>query len=292
MCVSSDQYDECPGRLFCITIMADDRQCTNFLQWALPQLHMRWPGFRKVRTQVCKRVHRRLESLRLSGLDDYRRYLLSQPEEWQALDGLCRVTISRFYRDHGVFRQLAGQIIPGLARQVRRAGGHCLDIWSAGCGSGEEPYSLAILWVDQLQQRFSDITLRMLASDADRRLLERARAACYPASSLKELPASLRASAFRVSAGDYCLQSRYRRPLLFIEHDIRAPAPVSGLQLILCRNLVYTYYDEALQRDITRRLASALQPGGILVVGSHEYLPEHVHGLIPLSLEQGIYKKI
>jgi chemotaxis protein methyltransferase CheR len=271
--------------------MTEDRQWTAFLQWALPQLRMRWSGFRKVRAQVHKRVHKRLQSLQLVGLNDYRDYLQHHPEEWRVLDTLCRITISRFYRDKGIFRLLAGRIIPGLVEQVRRDGNSRLDIWSAGCGSGEEPYSLAILWAVQLQQRFPDITLRILATDVDPQLLNRARTACYPFSSLKELPVFLRESAFTVSAGRYCLQPAFKRAVLFVEHDVRGPVPATAQQLILCRNLVYTYYDEDLQREITQRLVDALQPGGLLVVGSHETLPADVPGFMPLSCNRAIYEK-
>lgn len=272
--------------------MTKDAQWIIFLQWALPQLRMRWSGFRKVRSQVCKRVHKRLQSLQLAGLDDYHDYLQHHPEEWRVLDTLCRITISRFYRDKGIYGLLAERIIPGLVEQVRREGNRRLDIWSAGCGSGEEPYSLAILWAVQLQQRFPDITLRILATDVDPQLLNRARTACYPLSSLKELPAALRESAFTASDGRYCLQSAIKRPVLFVEHDIRGPVPATALQLILCRNLVYTYFNEGLQREITQRLVDTLQPGGLFVVGSHETLPGDVPGFVPLSYSRGIYKKL
>jgi chemotaxis protein methyltransferase CheR len=272
--------------------MTEDPQWISFLQWALPQLHMRWPGFCNVRKQVCKRVHRRRQALQLADLDDYRDYLQHHPQEWRVLDTLCRITISRFYRDQGIFRLLAGQIIPDLAEQVRREGNRRLDVWSAGCGNGEEPYTLANLRTVRQQQRNPDITLRILATDVDPRSLDRARTACYPFSSLKELPASLRESAFTESAGRYCLQSRYKRPVLLVEHDVRGPVPVSALHLILCRNLVYTYYGEELQREITGSLAEALQPGGVLVIGSHETLPDAVPGFICLPYMRGIYRKI
>ena len=271
--------------------MTEDPQWTAFLQWALPQLRMRWSGFRKVRTQVRNRVHKRLQSLQLAGPDDYRDYLQQHPEEWRMLDTLCRITISRFYRDKGIYGLLADRIIPGLVEQIRREGNRRLHIWSAGCGSGEEPYSLAILWAMQLQQRCPDITLRILATDIDPQLLNRARTACYPFSSLKELPATWRESAFTVSAGRYCLQSAFKSPVLFVEHDVRGPVPATALQLILCRNLVYTYYNEGLQREITQQLVDALQPGGLLVVGSHETLPDDVPGFTPLSRNRAIYKK-
>ena len=271
--------------------MTEDPQWTAFLQWALPQLRMCWSGFRKVRTQVRNRVHKRLQSLQLAGPDDYRDYLQQHPEEWRMLDTLCRITISRFYRDKGIYGLLADRIIPGLVEQIRREGNRRLHIWSAGCGSGEEPYSLAILWAMQLQQRCPDITLRILATDIDPQLLNRARTACYPFSSLKELPATWRESAFTASAGRYCLQSAFKSPVLFVEHDVRGPVPATALQLLLCRNLVYTYYNEGLQREITQQLVDALQPGGLLVVGSHETLPDDVPGFTPLSCNRAIYKK-
>jgi chemotaxis protein methyltransferase CheR len=79
---------------------------------------------------------------------------------------------------------------------------------------------------------------------------------------------------------------------LLVRHDIRGSLPVSSLPLILCRNLVYTYFDRDLQRAITQRLAAALAPGGILVVGSHEALPGDAPGFVPLSAGRGIYQRI
>ena len=79
--------------------MTEDQQWVAFLQWALPQLQLRWKGFRKVRSQVCKRIYRRMRSLQISSLDAYRLYLQRHPGEWRVLDTLCRITISRFYRD-------------------------------------------------------------------------------------------------------------------------------------------------------------------------------------------------
>jgi len=271
--------------------MTTDPQWSSFMQWALPQLRMRWSGFRKVRMQVRKRVHKRLQSLQLAGLSDYRDYLHQHPEEWRVLDTLCRITISRFYRDKGIYGLLADRIIPGLVEQIRRAGGRRLHIWSAGCGSGEEPYSLAILWALQLQQHCPDITLRILATDTDPQLLDRARTACYPFSSLKDLPVAWRELAFTASTDCYCLQSAFKRPVLFAEHDVRGPVPATALQLILCRNLVYTYYDVGLQCEITQRLGDAMQSGGLLVLGSHETLPGDVPGFTPMSCNRAIYKK-
>ncbi len=271
--------------------VTDDPQWIAFFKWALPQLRMRWAGFRKVRGQVQKRVYKRLQSLELADPGAYRDYLRQHPGEWRILDTLCRITISRFYRDQGLYTLLAGQLLPDLAELAKRDKHAPLRIWSAGCGSGEEPYSVSILWTLQLRQRYPDTELIILATDTDRNQLTRARKACYPFSSLKDLPPVWRDAAFAESAGDYCLQTTFMQPVLFVEHDARTPPPATSLYLILCRNLVYTYYELDLQQEITALLHAALRPGGVLVLGSHETLPAGITGFTPLSDKRWIYKK-
>ncbi|MCK5394673.1 MAG: chemotaxis protein CheR, partial [Gammaproteobacteria bacterium] len=144
-----------------------DDACVQFLQWALPQLHMRWPGFRKVRAQVCKRLQRRLYDLHLTDVEAYRDYIEQHVDEWDVLDSLVRVTISRFYRDKMMFAFLGQQVLPDLATQAIESGDKSLNILSVGCASGEEPYTLAIIWQLQLQQRFPDLNLHIVAIDAD-----------------------------------------------------------------------------------------------------------------------------
>ncbi len=271
--------------------MTDDPDWIAFFKWALPQLRMRWAGFRKVRGQVQKRLLRRLQALGLADPGAYRDYLLQHPGEWRLLDTLCRISISRFYRDQGLYTQLGGEILPGLAQQARQDNQAQLRIWSAGCASGEEPYSLAILCMLQLKPCFPDLEPLILASDSDRHLLGRARRACYPWSSLKDLPTAWLEAAFTDSTAGYCLRERFRRPVLFVEHDVRTPAPATSLHLILCRNLVYTYYRQDLQQEITARLHAALRPGGMLVLGSHETLPAGAAGFTPLPGSRCVYKK-
>lgn len=155
---------------------------------ALPQNQMRWPGFRKVRGQVCKRIKKRLVQLQLDNVDEYQDYLSQQPQEWRVLDPLCRVTISRFYRDKLVFAQLVEQILPALAAQAQVTAAKTIRVWSIGCGSGEEPYTLAILWQQLFAQHFPSVRISVLATDADPHLLERSQRACYPAGAIKNLP--------------------------------------------------------------------------------------------------------
>jgi len=264
--------------------------CTEFLQWALPRLERRWAGYRKVQSLVCKRIGRRLRALGLADLDAYRGWLESHPAEWRELDALLGIPVSRFYRDRGVFESIERDLLPTLARAAREAQRTTLDCWSAGCASGEEPYTLAILWRLRMQSAFPGLALRIVATDRDAGLLERAHIGCYAASSLKELPADLRDSAFELRNGRSCVRPEYRA-VSFLRQDLRAAMPDGPFDLALVRNVVATYYAPAVQRAIMSRVASRLRPGGALVLGIHETLPEDLAGLAPWPGARAIYRK-
>ena len=250
-----------------------DAECVAFLQWALPRLRLRWAGFRKVRRQVCRRISRRQAELGLDGVGAYRARLEADPAEWAVLERLCRITISRFWRDRGLFEALRDEVLPALGPGV--------VAWSAGCASGEEPYSLVLAAGE------AGVGLRVLATDVDPVLLERARRARYPESSLRELPPELRRRAFD---GDQ-LKPEYRARVEFGLHDLRAGSPDEAFDLVLCRNVVFTYFDEELQREVGGRLAASLRPGGALVVGAHETLPDELDRLEPWSALNGVYRR-
>src|SRR3989344_5540558 len=211
-----------------------DSDCVEFLQWALPQLHRRWQGFRKVRAQVCKRIDRRCKALDLAGPRAYRDYLERHPAEWEPLDRLCPITISSFYRDK---------------------------------------------------------SLHIVATDVLPEMLERARQACYSSSSLKLLPEAWRAQAFEPVAGGYCLRAGYRQGVEVMRQDVRTALPDGRFNLILCRNLVFTYFDEFLQRQTLERILTRLRPGGALVIGRRETLPSMTK-LTTWSEDLGIFRKL
>ncbi len=245
-----------------------------------------------MRGQVCQRLAQRLEQLQLQDLVVYQRYLQNHPDEWQVLDGLCRVTISRFYRDKLVYATLAQEVMPALARQVQERGEQVLQCWSAGCASGEEPYTLALLWERILQTQFPTLSIQILATDADSHLLLRAQQACYPYSSVKNLPGPWRETAFTQSEENYCLRPEYKKSVSFRQHDIRELLLQRRFQLVMCRNLVFTYYDDERQLMIAARLSGIIAEGGVLVIGVHESLPEGLDCFVPINKRLGLYKKV
>lgn len=269
-----------------------DSDCVQFLQWCLPGLRLRWAGFRRVRRQVCRRIVRRLNELGLSDVSAYRSYLESDPAEWRILDALCRVPISRFYRDRGVFQFQERDVLPRLAQMAAAQGENDVRCWSIGCASGEEPYTVAILWRLRLAPRFPSLRLRILATDADPHAIERAVRACYPPSSLKQLPEDLRSRALIAAPGGFCVREEYRGSVTFQDQDIRRTAPDGMFHLILCRNLAFTYFDEALQRETLHKIAARLFPGGALVIGRQEHLPDGVSGFEPWSSGLATYRRV
>jgi chemotaxis protein methyltransferase CheR len=250
-----------------------EREGIGFLQWALPRLRLHWPGYRRVRAQVCKRLDRRLRALGLADAAAYREYLDAHSAEWNVLDRLCCISISRFFRDRAFFEALEREVLHALARQAARGDERAIECWSAGCASGEEPYGLAILWRLTLATQYPGIEMRILATDLDAALLERAARGCYRPSSLKELPAAMRAAAFEVSGSELCLRTDFRRAVRFACQDLRSEMPDRAFDLVLCRNVALTYFEPALQRKVLARILERLRPGGVLAIGGHERLP-------------------
>lgn len=268
-----------------------DSECVQLLQWALPRLGLDWRGFRKVRKLVCRRAARRMQQLGIAEARGFQAYLEQNPAEWGALERLCSITISRFYRDRSVFEFLEHEVLPAIAGLALQRGDRELKCWSAGCASGEEAYTLGILWNLALRPRFPALELRILATDTNPGALARARRGCFRASSLKELPPEWRAAAFGREGEEYCIAEEYRRGIAFEGQDIRSAMPEGVFHLIFCRNLVLTYFDLPLRREIMERLADKLVPGGALVVGIHETMPDSVPGIMPWQARLGVYRR-
>lgn len=264
----------------------------EFLQWALPRLGLRWAGFRKVRRQLCRRLVRRLDALGLPDLAAYRNHLAAHPREWQSVGALMPITISRFYRDRGVFAALEADVVPALAEAARAAGRDGLSAWSAGCASGEEAYTLALIWHEVAAARFPDLRLDVLATDIHPAMLRRARQASYHRASLKELPEAWRETGFERRGELYAVRPQVRRHVTVRGHDLRADPPTGTFDLVLCRNVAFTYFAPQGQRAVLAKLAGALGRGGALVIGIHETLPEPTPELEPWLGVRGVFRHV
>jgi len=223
-------------------------------------------------------------------LHAYKTYLETHPEEWQCLDALCRVTVSRFYRDRVVWDFLGEELLVDMWGVARRQGDGILRCWSAGCASGEEPYTLALVGKRRVASEAIPPRPRIVASESNSRLLARAHCGVFDASSLRDLPFDLR-SEFSPMGGRYRIHPEYREAVEFVRQDVRQEMPAETFHLVLCRNLVFTYYDESLRGLLLYRLAERLVPGGALIIGIHEALPAGQDLVSPRNQRLGIYTR-
>ncbi len=249
-----------------------EAECVAFLESALPRLGLRWSAFRRNKRQVCRRLRTRLRSLGLPDPRAYAEYVERHPDEWSVLEALCTVTISRFYRDRAVFDSLAHVVLPTLARELPT--GQPIRVWSAGCASGEEPYSIALIWELEVGVDHPGREFQVLATDRDPQLLERAAVGCYRRSSLRELPAAWIERAFASAGEGWRLDTALRRSVTFQRQDLRETLPEGPFDLILCRNLAFSYFEVAAQRALLVQLIDRLGPTGFLVLGLDEALPD------------------
>ncbi len=265
--------------------------CWDFLCWALPRMGFAPRGFRRVRGQVCKRLARRLKQLGLGDLAAYRRLLASDDAEWRRLDAICRITVTRFFRERGRFERLQHDVLPRLAAAATAERRRRLRAWSAGCGGGEEPFTLSIIWELAIAPAYPALALEISATDADPDMLRRAARATYAAGTLRELPAQWLSRAFRPVDGRVRLRPEFRQRVRFDEQDIREAMPAGRFDLVLCRYLAFTYFDEAGQRAVLRGIARRLRPGGILMIGDKEDLPSPACDFLPFPGDRGLWQR-
>jgi chemotaxis protein methyltransferase CheR len=269
-----------------------DGDCADLLTDVLPRLGLRVEGYRRVRSVVRKRLGRRLRELSLPDGGAYREYLEGHPEEWAKLAELCLIPVSRFYRDSDVFERLACDILPELARHAMTTGSASVRALSAGCASGEEPYTLAIAWALGPTRELGPLPLDIVAVDVNPEMLARAGRGWYPRGSFKELPAAWSVAAIEANQQGQCgVRPELRERITFVQQDLRAGQPEGPFDLILCRNSVFTYFDAATQVAVVERLCRALRPGGVFTIGHKETLPSGEHHLVPRFAGLRIFEK-
>lgn len=255
----------------------------TFLAEALPPLGLAPAAL--IRRNIRRRVMRRMESV---GIHDYSSYLLflrRNPSEWDVLRPLFTVTISRFFRNRRVFDALSRHMLAPLA-----AKGNPISAWSAGCASGEEAFTLRILW-EELPGRKPPLSI--LATDVDGACLQRAGEGLYPESSLREVPRPFVKRHFREEMGRFRLREDFVRSVTFRNHDLMGHPPPGEFHLVLCRNAAFTYFALPLRVTVARAIASVLSPGGHLVIGRTERLPsEAAEWFIPTYLPLNIFMHV
>lgn len=255
----------------------------GLLKTVLPGMGLNWRRY--LRRNIRRRLLHRLDALGLASLEEYREVLHSEEKEFQIFYNLLTVTISRFFRNRRTYERLRSDVIPDLIDR-----GRMLRVWSIGCASGEEPYSLAILWDAYFRDKYPDTKPLIIATDIDRDCLERAEKGIYEKGSLRELPKELFDKYFGHERCHFALNEGIKRTVEFRFHDILREEPFKGNNLILCRNLAFTYFCPEIQKKVIDNIHTGLEPGGYLIIGRKEVLPGNaIFG--PIYPKDGIYKR-
>jgi two-component system, chemotaxis family, CheB/CheR fusion protein len=221
------------------------------------------------RGTIQRRIQRRMVAIGTPSLAEYQRYVDIHAEEYQRLISSFLIKVTEFMRDQELFSMLQREILPVLVEraEINRTGE--LRIWSAGCATGEEAYSLAILVSEVLNDRLERFNVKIFSTDLDPEAVAFARRGIYPASALATMPNHLIKRYFTERNGNYEVSHMIRRLIVFGEHDLAQRAPFPRIDLVVCRN-VLIYFTRELQQRTLRLFAFSLRNDGYLVLGKAE----------------------
>ena len=236
-----------------------------------------------------RRIGRRMMLLHLETLSDYARFLQVRPEELRQLQEDALINVTRFFRDAEVWEFLASDILPGFFRD--HAADTPIRIWCAGCSSGEEAYSLAILFLEQIAITGINATFQLFGTDASERSIEMARNGVYPESLQHEVSEErLRRYFTKVDRG-YQVSKRVRDLCIFARQNLASDPPFSHMDFVSCRN-VLIYLSASLQKQVLNTFHYSLDPAGYLVLGSSESLRDYGELFATVDRRFKIYTKL
>ncbi|MFK4874298.1 chemotaxis protein CheB [Novosphingobium sp. ZW T3_23] len=222
-------------------------------------------GYKK--STFVRRVERRMHVLSITSGKAYVQRLRSDPSECEALFRDLLINVTRFFRDSEMFDALRAKVIEPLLRS--RHPEEDIRVWVPGCSSGEEAYTIAMLFAQTARNLDVPNPVQIFASDIDEQMLQVAREGCYPTSSLGDLP-PLFQQQYTIPHGDHFTIAGHIRDLIrFSNHSVVRDPPFSRIDLVSCRNLLI-YFDDRLQQSVMPLLHYAIRPGGYLFLGPSE----------------------
>ncbi len=236
-----------------------------------------------------RRLAVRMRSCRVADYREYAQRLREDPGEYSKLFDALTINVTKFYRNPEVYRAVAERVLPVVVAESQ--GKWPLTFWSAGCASGEEPYSLAILWSEFKRERNLSGTAQVLATDIDRQSLERAAQGSYQWNSLDEMPGELVGRYFLKQGSQYTVLPEIKGLVRLQRAELLEPAPFKMVDLIFCRN-VLIYFNRASQEIVFKNFHQALRPRGFLVLGKVEtMIGEAKERFEPFDVKERIYRR-
>ncbi|MFD2420139.1 CheR family methyltransferase [Amycolatopsis pigmentata] len=241
------------------------------------------------RSSLMRRVRRRMAQVGFEGYTDYLDHLQANTDEFARLFNTILINVTAFFRDPDAWDYLQSEVIPMILAE--RGPGDQVRIWSAGCSSGEEAYSLAIVFAEALGMEEFRQRVKIYATDVDEEALAQARQASYPEKAIDGLPESYVRRYFERQGDRFVFHKDLRRSVIFGRNDLVQDAPISRIDLLVCRNTLM-YFNADTQADILRKLHFALLPRGVLFMGKAEMLLSHSRMFDPVDLKHRVFRKV
>jgi two-component system CheB/CheR fusion protein len=240
------------------------------------------------RTSLGRRVRRRMNQVGVESFAEYVDQLQVDAEEFNGLFNTILINVTGFFRDADAWELLRAELVPALLAE--RSPDDQIRIWSAGCASGEEAYTLAMVFAEALGLDRARQRVKIYGTDVDEDALAQARQGAYPESALEHVPPDLVPKYFDRQGSQYVFRKDLRRAVIFGRNDLVQDAPISRIDLLSCRNTLM-YFNAETQSKILGRLHFALAPRGLLLLGKAEMLPSHSRIFDPVDLKRRVFRK-
>ncbi len=265
---------------------ADDAAFEALLEFLRHSRGVDFTGYK--RPSLQRRFGRRMDTVGCKSFGDYLDYLEVHPDEYEQLFEMLLINVTEFFRDAPVWEHLREVVVPGLLAAKRDS--EPLRVWSAGCATGQEAYSAAIAFAEQMGVDAFRERVKIYATDIDEDALNAARLGVYTAKETESLPDDLRERYFERADHKLAFRKDLRRTVIFGRNNLVSDAPISRLDLLICRNTLM-YFNAETQSRILRHFHFALHDGGVLMLGKSEMMISHRDLFAPDDLKKRIFVK-
>jgi two-component system, chemotaxis family, CheB/CheR fusion protein len=284
--VDQDQAHAGAGMQQALTLQ-EDHDFERLLDYIKRNRGFDFTGYK--RSSLVRRVSTRMKAVQVETFADYLDFLQVDPEEFTALFDTILINVTGFFRDPGAWEVLGADVVPRLLDA--KPAPEPIRVWSAGCASGEEAYTLAIVLAEALGVEEMRERVKIYGTDVDEAALTVARHATYNSKDVTALPPGLLERYFERAGSRYIFRKDLRRTVIFGRHDLVHAAPISHIDLLACRNTIM-YLNSETQARVLARLHFALEDHGILFLGKAEMLLSHGHLFTPVDLKRRIFAKV
>lgn len=242
------------------------------------------------RTSLMRRVTARMQTVGIQGYSHYLDYLEVHPDEFNHLFNTLLINVTAFFRDRPAWEYIASEVVPQILS--RRLPTETLRVWSAGCASGEEAYTIAMVIAQIIGREAMRDRVKIYATDVDEEALDQARQATYSAQDLADLTSEQIEQFFEQTANNrYTVCKAIRQSVIFGRHDLIQDAPISRIDLLICRNTLM-YFNSETQSRILMRFHFALKNDGFLFLGKAEMLLTQTNTFVPMHLKCRVFTKV